>query len=80
MDQEVTRTLGELERKILELERTLNAMSDRAGSAPTDWSRIVDEKVERRQTAPLPPPPAPLPLSQLPTQPLVPPRPDEMLR
>jgi 2-aminoadipate transaminase len=80
MDQEVTRTLGELERKILELERTLNAMSDRTAPTPTDWSRIVDEKVERQQTAPLPPPPAPLPPSQLPTQPPVSPRPDEMLR
>jgi len=65
MDPEVTRTLGELERKILELERTLDAVSRGIGSPISDGGgRIVDEKIERRPTSPLapaPPPPAPTP-------------------
>jgi 2-aminoadipate transaminase len=65
MDPEVTRTLGELERKILELERTLDAVSRGVGSPSIDGGgRIVDEKVERQPTPPLmpatpPSPPAP---------------------
>jgi len=59
MDQEVARTLGELERKLLELESTLHAMSGEhepevgATSTPPPApqalgaSRIVDETVER---------------------------------
>jgi len=35
MDQDVARTLGELERKLLELERTLNAMSGNEPPAPS---------------------------------------------
>ncbi len=93
MDPEVTRTLGELERKILELERTLDAVS-RGVSPPTHdgAGRIVDEMVEREQAppppfapAPAPPALAPQPVAAPPTpQPPppapVPPRPDEMLR
>lgn len=65
MDPEVTRTLGELERKILELERTLDAVS-RGVSAPSPegGGRIVDERVERQSPPPFtpaPPPPSPTP-------------------
>ncbi len=56
MDPEVTRTLGELERKILELERTLDAVSRGVSSPPLGVaSRIVDESVEHQ------PPPTPAP-------------------
>jgi DNA-binding transcriptional MocR family regulator len=78
MDQEVSRTLGELERKILELERTLNAMTGAAAPPAPAWGRIVDESVEQ-QPPPPPASPAPGPL----TAPLpapAPPRPDELLR
>jgi 2-aminoadipate transaminase len=58
MDQEVARTLDELERKIVELERTLGSLTGqgagaRAEPAPlapepaSGWSRIVDEAFER---------------------------------
>lgn len=82
MDPEVTRTLGELERKILELERTLNAISDPAAApAPAAWSRIVDEKVEASPTVVLPPhQPPPLQPAPEPPRAPVPPRPEEMLR
>ncbi len=81
MDPEVTRTLGELERKILELERTLDAVSRGVGSPSTGGgSRIVDEKVEREQAPPPPPPAAAPPTPQSPPPAPVPPRPDEMLR
>ena len=36
MDQEVSKTLGELERKLLELERTLQTMSDGEQPAPAE--------------------------------------------
>ncbi len=50
MDQEVARTLGELERKLRELERTLHAMSAAEPPPPGGgWSRIVDETIERSQ-------------------------------
>ncbi len=58
MDQDVAKTLGELERKLLELERTLTTIGhdeEPAGVAPPrrdsleqpTWTRLVDEKVER---------------------------------
>jgi 2-aminoadipate transaminase len=64
MDRDVAQTLGELERKLAELERTLNAMSDgQTITAPPQsqgWSRIVDETIERaRPPAPAPPQPPP---------------------
>jgi 2-aminoadipate transaminase len=85
MDPEVSRTLGELERKILELERTLNAIgglgvSGVGAASAADRSRIVDEKVEREQaSSPTPPPPrASPPLASPPASP--PARPEELLR
>jgi 2-aminoadipate transaminase len=64
MDRDVAQTLGELERKLAELEHTLNAMSDGqttpAPSQSHSWSRIVDETIERaRPPAPAPPQPPP---------------------
>jgi len=71
MDQEVARTLGELEHKLHELERTLEAMSDDGKQPPAQdpsppeqprtpppsgVSRIVDETVEHSE--PLTPAPA----------------------
>jgi len=58
----VARTLGELERKLLELERTLGAIGreeETGGETPTAaasaeppaWSRVVDEAIERDETA-----------------------------
>ena len=57
MDQDVAKTLGELERKLLELERTLTAIGqdeEPAGEADSrpdpaaqpSWTRLVDESVE----------------------------------
>jgi 2-aminoadipate transaminase len=93
MDPEVTRTLGELERKILELEHTLAKIGGAQRAAPAAWSRIVDEKVEREQpaaAAPHPTPAAPIPsatpVSTSPPPPSMPPLeplasgPDELLR
>ena len=61
MDQEVAQTLDELERKIVELERTLDAMSvggQRAGvetgAEPSGGGRIVDESLEATAAAPAP--------------------------
>jgi 2-aminoadipate transaminase len=53
VDQEVSKTLGELERKLQELERTLTSI-DRGGQSPADIvqpraprpTRVVDEAVE----------------------------------
>jgi 2-aminoadipate transaminase len=42
MDQEVARTLGELERKLLELERTLNAMSGDQPPGSESGERVAD--------------------------------------
>ncbi len=61
MDQDVAKTLGELERKLLELERTLatigheeqpeaSAISSESPRAPS-WSRLVDETIERDEPA-----------------------------
>ena len=58
MDQDVAKTLGELERKLLELERTLTAIGHeeeplREGAVPPDaprpshLTRLVDEAIER---------------------------------
>ena len=68
MDEDVARTLGELERKLLELERTLNAIGDDgAPSAPARPStaapgpgagRLVDEAVEAAQAPAAAPPTA----------------------
>jgi 2-aminoadipate transaminase len=83
MDPEVTRTLGELERKILELERTLDAISrgERPVPGPArmptpeprrtetpSQTRIVDE---RDQPSPPPPstPTSPSPLTPPPSPP-----------
>ena len=55
MDRDVAQTLGELERKLAELERTLNAISDgQTTPAPSQshgWSRIVDETSRARPAA-----------------------------
>ncbi|HLM87011.1 MAG TPA: hypothetical protein VK272_12565, partial [Solirubrobacteraceae bacterium] len=59
MDQEVARTLGELERKLLELERTLHAMS-----AEQETRTVADEPASREgfppaaDARPAPPEPA----------------------
>jgi len=66
VDQDVAKTLGELERKLLELERTLTAIGheeraeeDPAPSAPPSSGRLVDETTERGEPArPVVPPPA----------------------
>ena len=58
MDQDIAKTFGELERKLLELERTLTAIGhgegpDGEATVATDsakrpsWTRLVDETVER---------------------------------
>ncbi|HEV3046289.1 MAG TPA: PLP-dependent aminotransferase family protein [Solirubrobacteraceae bacterium] len=64
MDQQVARALGELERKLEELERTLHAIG--AGETGTEEEpashgagRIVDETVERTPPAGRPPGPPP---------------------
>ncbi len=91
MDQELTTTLGELERKIFQLERTLSAITN--GDDPASV-RIVDEAVERvphsshtlqaQQVAAAPQPPAAAPFA--PTAPpqapqtVQPPSADELLR
>jgi 2-aminoadipate transaminase len=93
MDPEVTRTLGELERKIVELERTLAKIGGAERPAPAAWSRIVDEKVEREQSpshaphlAPAVSVPASTPVNapaapaSTPPPVPVPPSPDELLR
>jgi 2-aminoadipate transaminase len=75
VDQDVAQTLGELERKLLELERTLTAIGheEEPGAAtgpppgtpgPATWTRLVDETIEPSETTPAktPPPPASPPL------------------
>ena len=60
MDQEVSKTLGELERKLQELERTLTSIDrgERIGEeAPVSAEH---SPADRRRPAPLPPPPADL--------------------
>src|SRR5271166_801987 len=74
MDQEVAKTLGELEQKLRELERTLNAIGRDGGQAAEQLSggthpardapepglsRIVDETLESAEPAPAPRAPAP---------------------
>jgi DNA-binding transcriptional MocR family regulator len=51
MDQEISRTLDELERKILELERTLDAITSPDAPPPPGWGRIVDEAIRPEQPA-----------------------------
>jgi 2-aminoadipate transaminase len=90
MDPELTTTLSELERKIAQLERTLNAITN--GEEPAG-ARIVDEAVERvprvshtLQSTHVAPPPASPPPPAPPVQPGAPlpapqpPSPDELLR
>jgi 2-aminoadipate transaminase len=91
MDPELTTTLSELERKIAQLERTLNAI---ANGDETASARIVDEAVERvprvshtlQSTHVAPPPPASPPPPSPPVQSAAPlptpqpPSPDELLR
>jgi 2-aminoadipate transaminase len=50
MDQEVARTLGELERKLLELERTLNAISD--GEPPASSAASEPQPETPRASSP----------------------------
>jgi DNA-binding transcriptional MocR family regulator len=72
MDEEMARTLAELERKLADLERTLSTIGAASGSAahasvapadaqPSSWSvgRIVDETIEPAAPAQAPAPPAP---------------------
>jgi 2-aminoadipate transaminase len=67
MDQEVARTLGELERKLLELEQTLNTIS--AGQAPE--ARTSARSAQDTSLPPSPPPsiPSPSPPAQPPPNP-----------
>ncbi|HWX73942.1 MAG TPA: PLP-dependent aminotransferase family protein [Solirubrobacteraceae bacterium] len=66
MDREIASTLGELERKLHELERTLVDIGSRASGSndgapperPPEPSRLVDEAIEPAP-APAPAPPAP---------------------
>jgi 2-aminoadipate transaminase len=69
VDQDVAKTLGELERKLQELERTLSAIGHEARpqeatlpanpSTPPSFSRLVDETTERDEPAhPVSRPPA----------------------
>jgi 2-aminoadipate transaminase len=65
VDEEVAKTLGELERKLLELERTLTAIGHdetgvggeipAAADPPTEpaWARLVDETIEQDKPGPL---------------------------
>jgi 2-aminoadipate transaminase len=75
VERELATTLGELERKLHELERTLVEMGSRAqagddGLAPGhdgESSRLIDESLESRTGEPPPrpsPPPAPAPPAQ----------------
>ena len=66
MDQEVARTLGELEQKLLELERTLNAMSSGEEGGGRDESG--QHAAGLLQTPPAPPTPPPLPQPPAPPQ------------
>ena len=65
----MAKTLGELERKLLELERTLTAIGHEEGPGgegalppdapkPSGWTRLIDEMIEREEPvkAPVPPP------------------------
>jgi 2-aminoadipate transaminase len=69
VDQDVAKTLGELERKLLELERTLTAIGhgEEPGEEsvvvadarrPSNWTRLVDETIERDELAQVGVPPA----------------------
>ena len=86
MDQEVARTLGELEHKLVELERTLHALSggEQQATRPLpsppapQTSRIVDEAFEPSRQ-PHPPAPPGRPAPQPPRSPR-PPAPAELLR
>jgi 2-aminoadipate transaminase len=68
VDQDVAQTLGELERKLLELERTLTAIGHEeelsaatgpppGAPGPPTWTRLVDETIERGETTPAQTPP-----------------------
>jgi 2-aminoadipate transaminase len=95
VDQEVAKTLGELERKLLELERTLGSIgrdAEDAREAPVAPAvsetpragRVIDETVERSAAASVAPPRyAPPPPTIAPSPPasaLPPPGTDELLR
>jgi 2-aminoadipate transaminase len=58
MDRDLAQTLGELERKLLELERTLSAMNSDREPTP---ARPAAESETIRHASPPPPPPAPAP-------------------
>ncbi len=62
MDQEVAKTLGELELKLQELERELTSIGRRDSRAewPRTPGKLIDEAVER-ELEPNAPPPAPPP-------------------
>jgi hypothetical protein len=70
VDQEVAKTLGELELKLRELERELASIGAGSGPSSEPEVRIVDEAIEspsdapgapQQAAAPPPPPPAPSP-------------------
>lgn len=63
MDQEVAKTLGELELKLQELERELTSIGRREGQAeqPKTPGTLIDEAVERESPADGQPEPAPTP-------------------
>ncbi|HEX3518038.1 MAG TPA: PLP-dependent aminotransferase family protein [Solirubrobacteraceae bacterium] len=87
MDPEVARTLNELERKIVELERTLSSVTETGphpahseGPRPqaSSWSRVVDERIEAENSLPLSPrSPTPPPRPTLQHSPPPPPRPPQ---
>jgi 2-aminoadipate transaminase len=58
MDQQVARTLDELERKILELERTLGALAGQGAQPPAAGapSPAPDSELDAHRTTPPPPP------------------------
>ena len=81
MDQEVAKTLGELELKLRELESELTSIGrgdSQAEPAPAP-GRLIDEAVESVETEspplPQPPPAPPIPQPPQPPQPATPPGP-----
>jgi 2-aminoadipate transaminase len=91
VDQDVAQTLGELERKLLELERTLTAIGSdeepagEAGPRPEpprqpSWTRLVDEKIERGGRALSDGPPPAADRASAPAQPMQAPAPPTQTR
>jgi 2-aminoadipate transaminase len=83
VDQDVAKTLGELERKLLELERTLTAIGhdEPAGQEPVadpapqqdpGFIRLIDETIERDEPAPAAVTPAAAPYASAPPPPPLP--------